>query len=321
MRRFVRSISIMALVACVVGAPVLAQPLTLERERALQPKDAFKECDVCPDMVVVPAGSFTMGSPNDERDRERHEGPQRVVTIAGPFAVGKFQLTVDQFAAFVMDIGYDAGSRCWTIENGRATERSGRSWRNPGYATAGSHPASCLNWNDAKTYAAWLSRKTGKTYRLLTEAEWEYAARARTEPGPTTRYFFGDDDNTICRYGNVADQIARRENSLPRDWTFYACSDGHARAAPVGSFAANEFGLYDMHGNVWQWTEDCWHDSYRGAPASGAAWTSGDCGKRVLRGGAWDDGPKYLRAAARYWSFTGDRGIFGIRVARTLAGP
>ncbi len=272
-------------------------------------------------MVVIPAGSFTMGSPTRERGRDRSEGPQHVVTFSRPFAVGKFAVTVDQFAAFVRETGYDAGSRCWTIEDGEAEERDGRSWRNPGYSQTGSYPASCLSWNDAKAYVAWLASKTGKGYRLLAEAEWEYAARARTQPGPAPRFIFGDDENAICRHGNGADQSAKRSRSFPKYKTFLACDDGYAYAAPVGSFPANGFGLYDMLGNVWEWTEDCWNDSYRGAPTRGSAWMSGDCSQRVLRGGAWDDDPKYLRAADRYWSATGDRGIMGTRVARPLGRP
>jgi formylglycine-generating enzyme required for sulfatase activity len=321
MRRFVLLMSTVVLLACAFGVAVCAQVLAPERERALQPNDSFRECDICPEMVVIPGGAFTMGSPSSEPGRDKSEGPQHVVTFSRPLAVGKFEVTMDQFAAFVTETGHAAGSRCWTIENGKAEEKDGRSWRNPGYSQTGSHPASCLSWNDAKAYVAWLSRKTEKGYRLLAESEWEYAARARTRPGPAPRYVFGDDDNAICRYGNAADQTARRSGSFPKDWTVLACSDGHATAAPVGSFAANGFGLYDVLGNVWEWTEDCWNGSYRGAPANGSAWTSGDCGKHVLRGGAWDDHPKYLRAAERYWGFTGDRGIMGIRVARTLASP
>lgn len=321
MSRFVLFVSTVLLLACTFGAAVLAQVLTPERERELRPRDSFRECDICPEMVVIPAGSFTMGSPNRERYRDRSEGPQHVVTFKRPFVVGKFEVTVDQFTAFVSETGYDAGALCWTIEDGKAVERDGRSWRNPGYSQTGSHPASCLSWNDAKAYVTWLSAKTGKDYRLLSEAEWEYAARARTQPGSSPPFFFGDTEDAICQHGNGADQTAKRTGSFPKNQTFLSCSDGYPYAAPVGSFSANGFGLYDVLGNVWEWVEDCWNDSYRGAPTSGSAWISGDCRKRVLRGGAWDDYPKYLRAADRYWGFTGDRGIMGTRVARTLANP
>jgi formylglycine-generating enzyme required for sulfatase activity len=207
------------------------------------------------------------------------------VTIARAFALGKFEVTVDQFAAFVKETGYDTGSTCDIWKDGTWEERQGYSWRNPGFAQGGSHPAACLSWDDAKAYLAWLSRKTGKEYRLPTEAEWEYAARA----GSGGKFHFGDDVADYCRYGNGADQAARAEVPGAREkWTVLACSDGHAYTARVGSFAANAFGIYDMLGNVFEWVEDCWHDSYAGAPADGSAWVAaGDCAVRVQRGGAW----------------------------------
>jgi formylglycine-generating enzyme required for sulfatase activity len=260
-----------------------ATPLSSAEECALKPKDSFKECDNCPEMVVILSGSFTMGSPLSEQDRQKEEGPQHRVTIGKPFAVGKFHVTVDQFADFVTETGYDAGSKCRMFsvrEDGKFEERSG-SWRNPGFTQGGSHPAVCLNWNDATAYVDWLARKTGKTYRLLTEAEWEYAARARTEPGTYPRYSFGNDEKDLCRYGNGADQTAKSSIPNAKDWTVAPCNDGYAYTSPVGSFAANGFALYDMQGNASQWTEDCWHDTYAGASSDGSAWTTGDCGGRV----------------------------------------
>jgi formylglycine-generating enzyme required for sulfatase activity len=274
----------------------------------------FKECDKCPEMLVVPAGSFTMGSPASEAGRE-DEGPQHPVKIARPFAAGKFHVTVDQFAAFAAEAGYDAGSKCWTFEGGKAEERQGRSWRNPGFTQSGSHPAVCLSWNDAKAYVAWLSSKTQKTYRLLTEAEWEYATRA----GSTTRYFFGDDEKDLCRHGNGADQTAKSKIAGAGQWSTAPCSDGYAYTAPVGSFSPNKLGLYDMHGNAWQWVEDCYHDSYTGAQSDGSAWTSGDCSRRVLRGGSWSLYPRFLRSALRSRYSSDFRDVFsGFRLGRTL---
>jgi formylglycine-generating enzyme required for sulfatase activity len=296
-----------------------AAPLSSDRERALKLKDTFKECEKCPEMVVVPAGSFTMGSPGGEVGRFADEGPQRTVMIGKPFAVGKFHVTVDQFAAFVAETKYDAGSKCWTFEEGKGEERSGRSWRNPGFTQAGSHPAVCMNWNDAKAYVDWLARKTGKAYRLLTEAQWEYTARAQTQPGAYPRYSFGNDEEDLCRYSNGADQTAKSSIAGWKDWTVAPCNDGYAYTSPVGSFAANGFGLYDMQGNAWQWTEDCYHDSYAGAPSDGSAWTTGDCSPRVFRGGAWESGPWSLRAADRYGNTPDGRSNFlGFRVGRTL---
>jgi len=297
-----------------------AQPLTGDRERELKSKDIFQECELCPEMVVVPAGAFTMGSPGNEQYRDQNEGPQHAVTFTRPFAVGKTHVTVAQYRAFVDETGYKGGSECWTIENTRPTVRKGRSWRNPGYPQTDAHPVSCLSWDDGKAYATWLAKKTGRPYRLPTEAEWEYAARARTEPGPAPRYIFGTDDKAICQYGNVADETARKTPTVPRDSYVVPCNDGHPFAAPVASFKPNDFGLYDMIGNAWQWTEDCLHNNYRGAPTDGRAWMSGDCSAHMLRGGAWDDWQMYLRAAMRYWSWHDDRGITGIRVARSLGG-
>jgi formylglycine-generating enzyme required for sulfatase activity len=168
---------------------------------------------------------------------------------------------------------------------------------------------------------AWLSKKTGKAYRLLTEAEWEYAARARTRPGSYPRFFFGDNNDEMCRYGNGADQTAKKKKAVEMDTVVFNCSDGYAYTLPVGSFLPNGFGLYDMHGNAAQRVEDCWHDSYDGAPSDGSAWTSGNCKQRVLRGGGWraGAGSGYLRAANRYWSpVASNTNTVGFRVARTL---
>jgi formylglycine-generating enzyme required for sulfatase activity len=230
-------------------------------------------------MVVVPAGSFRMGSRKNEKGRDGNEGPLHPVTIGRPFAVGRFEVTVDQFAAFVKDSGYDTGTTCDVWQDGKWTERPGRSWRDPGFPQSSAHPAACVSWDDAKAYAALLSRMTGKPYRLPSEAEWEYAARA----GTATRYHFGDDENDLCCHGNGGDQKARRDIAGADSWTVLPCSDGHAYTAPVASFPANGFGLHDVHGNVWEWTEDCWHDSYTGAPSDGSAWTRRLQDPRVAR--------------------------------------
>jgi formylglycine-generating enzyme required for sulfatase activity len=302
-----------------------AAPLTTAQERGLQPKDSFKECAQCPEMVVVPSGSFTMGSPESELGRDEildKESPQHVVAIGKPFAVGRLHVTVDEFAAFVAETGYVAGSKCWTFEGGTSEERSGRSWRNPGFAQEGSHPAGCLNWYDAKAYVDWLTRKTHKPYRLLTEAEWEYAARARTTPGTYPRFWFGNDEKELCRYGNGGDQQARDTVEGTKGWggwTAAPCNDGYAYTSPAGHFEANGFGLYDMFGNAQQWTADCYHDNYKGAPADGSAWTTEDCNRRVLRGGSWSFSPRYLRAATRIGSSADGRDDdYGLRVGRTL---
>ncbi|MCC6781061.1 MAG: SUMF1/EgtB/PvdO family nonheme iron enzyme [Hyphomicrobiales bacterium] len=294
------------------------RPLSRADECALKPQDVFKECETCPEMVVVRGGRFTMGSPAGEKDRRTSEGPQHEVTVA-TIAVGRFHVTVDQFETFAAETGYRPGDKCSTMEGSRLADRAGRSWRNPGFAQSAAHPAVCLSWTDAKAYVDWLARKTGMGYRLLSEAEWDYAARARIELGTHSRYWFGDDDRDFCRYANSPDQAAKSRNPPQKAWPFATCNDGYAYTAPVGSFAANAFGLHDMAGNAWQWTEDCWHGSYAGAPADGSAWTSGDCGRRVLRGGSWFFYPSDLRAASRSQDTLEYRSAaVGVRVARTL---
>jgi formylglycine-generating enzyme required for sulfatase activity len=294
-----------------------AAPLTAEQERGLKPKDSFRECGRCPEMVVAPAGSFLMGSPKSEKDRQGEEGPQHLVTIGRPFAVGKLHVTVDQFAAFVGETGYEASSRCFTVEGGKDEVRDGRSWLDHAFVQEVSHPVVCVSWSDAKAYVDWLSMKTGKPYRLLSEAEWEYAARGQTSPGAYLRFWFGDDEKDLCRYGNGADQKARDSIEEAKGWQF-ACDDGYAYTSPAGHYQPNAFGLYDMFGNAWQWTEDCWRRDYTGAPADGSVWQTGSCdGRRVVRGGAWSNLTRDLRAAARN-AYTDGNFSIGFRVARTL---
>ena len=217
--------------------------LSPDAERALKPGNSFRECAKdCPEMIVVPAGEFMMGSPANEEGRYPNEDLQHRVTIAGPFAVSKFEVTFDEWDACV---AYgDCEPRVSDSGFGR-----------------GQKPVINVTWDDAQRYAAWLSKMTGKPYRLLSEAEWEYAARA----GSNKRYSWGDEigkGNANCR-------------ACGSEWDA-------KQTAPVGSFAANQFGLYDMHGNVWEWVEDCYHGNYEGAPTDGSAWTAGaNCSKRV----------------------------------------
>ena len=173
----------------------------------------------------------------------------------------------------------DGNAGCFSNKSGDEWDWvSGRSWRNPGFSVGDDHPAVCVSWNDAEAFIQWLGAQTGKAFRLPTEAEWEYAARA----GSTTKYHFGNSESQLCRYANHAD------TSTDLDWRNKSCSDGVGkRTATVGRYQPNAFGLYDMHGNVYEWVQDCWNDSYVGAPTDGRAWTSGDCSQRVIRGGSW----------------------------------
>jgi formylglycine-generating enzyme required for sulfatase activity len=261
-------------------------PLSPERERALNPKDSFKECDKCPEMIVVPAGSFTMGAPDSEQGHMATELPQHRVTIAKSFAVGRFAVTFDEWDACVADggcNGYTPSDQGW-----------GR----------GQQPVINVSWDDAKAYVAWLSKKTGKTYRLLSEAEREYVTRA----GTTTPFWWGGSISTSQANYNGNNTYAGGENGEYRQKT-----------VPVNSFAPNPWGLYQVHGNVWDWVEDCHDDSYLGAPSNGAAWTSGDCGRRAVRGGSWHSSPQLLRSADRGWLPTEVRSSgVGFRLGRTL---
>jgi formylglycine-generating enzyme required for sulfatase activity len=253
--------------------------LTAEAERALEPLASFRECARdCPEMIVIPAGSLMMGSPATELVRFNDEGPQHKVMIAKPFAVSKFDVTFADWDACVSVGG------CLQVSDtgmGRGTK-----------------PIINVTWDDAQQYVGWLSKMTGQPYRLLTEAEWEYAARA----GSTTVYYWGDEigkGNANC-------------NGCGSQWD-------DKQTSPVGSFKPNAFGLYDMAGNVWQWVLDCFHDNYDGAPTDGSAWTSGDCSRRLVRGGSWSFEPRGLRSANRSRSTTDSRyNSLGFRVGRTL---
>ena len=211
------------------------------------------------------------------------------------------------------------GNACSFIEGGEwieswewEVEFSDRHWRDPGFSQTDSHPVVCVSWNDAQGYVHWLSGKTGEKYRLPSEAEWKYVARAGTK---TARYW-GESVSGQCRYANGADRTALRHNI---GWTTVDCDDGHYGTAPVGRFQANGYKLHDVPGNVSEWVEDCWNDSYAGAPRDGSAGMSGNCSRRVLRGGSWFDAPRSLRSADRYRITSGDRyDDAGFRVARTL---
>ena len=297
-----------ALIAAGREARERAEREAAERERVPAVGEVFRDCPHCPEMVVVPSGRFMMGSPSSEEDRSSGEGPRRRVTIGSPFAVGAHEVTRDEFGRFVSSTDRSMGDSCWTWENGEGKNRSGLGWWNPGFSQTGSHPVVCVSWNDARAYVRWLSGETGESYRLLSESEWEYAARAGTQ----TRYHWGDSSSSQCRYANGADA------SSGLDWGV-GCDDGYSRTSPVGSFEGNSFGLHDVHGNVWEWVQDCWNESYTGAPRNGSVWESGECSRRIIRGAAWYDNPRDLRAASRVWLGTGFRYVdVGFRVARTF---
>jgi formylglycine-generating enzyme required for sulfatase activity len=264
--------------------------LSATAERALKPKDTFRECaaprlgevvvDVCPEMIVVGAGSFVMGSPPTEKGRRSDEGPQHKVTIVRPFAVSKFEITFHEW----FYCGINQGD-CYHI---------------PSVVYNEGLPVTNVSWLDAGNYVEWLSKMTGKKYRLLSEAEYEYAARG----GMPTVYPWGDEvgkNNANC-------------SGCGSQW--------EGQLAPVGSFAPNRFGLYDMVGNVWEWTDDCAHKNYDGAPDNGSLWIK-DCGDgQIVRGGSWNDNPENIRSARRNHHDSFERSpTLGFRVARPLVTP
>ena len=283
------------------------------------PGMVFKDCADCPEMVVIPAGRFVMGAVPDEEEREglsdqfrNRSQPQRGVNVE-PFSAGKFEVTRGQYRVFAEATGRSSDG-CFVWAGAEFEKDQTKDWRNPGYAQDDPHPVACVSWDDASAYVRWLSQKTGRDYRLLTEAEWEYAARA----GATTTRFWGDAGNMSCGYANGADLTAMAQVPGASYWLVANCNDRYAYTAPVGSYRANAFGLYDMLGNVGEWTQDCWNGNYSGAPTDGSAWAAGDCFLRVVRGGSWEDAPLGLRAAYRVGSPTVIRVYTrGFRVART----
>jgi len=300
---------------CLIGMPAQAQAArkgtAIKTTHPAKSGKTFRNCRGCPRMVVIYSAGFNMGSPESEDGRGDDEGPVHSVKIAA-FAIGKTEITRGQFAIFVKKTRYGTGDKCWTLEKGKFEQRKG-SWREPGFPQNDNDPAVCINWNDAQAYAKWLSRKTGRKYRLPTEAEWEYAARGDTD---TARYW-GNNPDEACAYANGADKTAQAQIQGATSWSVHGCTDGFAYTAPVGHFKPNAFGLYDMLGNVWEWTGDIYHVNYQGAPIDGSAWQGGG-DKRLLRGGSWNNSPRDMRAAVRYKSDPGLRfSSFGFRVVRS----
>jgi len=258
---------------------------------AQSPGDTLRDCDDCPELVVIPPGSFVMGSNHDEPMRGgemRPQGPERDVTIAYPLAVGKYEVTVGEWRAFTEATGHPAADcSAW----GGDRRQWGHSWEEPGYGqpTTDNDPVVCVYWTDAVAYTEWLSEITGEQYRLPTEAEWEYAASG----GVDTKWPWGESADQICDYGNVLDQEGIKDPRLISGSGTQAdmaaqCSDGYALVAPVGQFKPNGFGLHDTVGNVWEWAEDCSYTYYPMEPVDGSAVIpDGVCEKRAVRSGSW----------------------------------
>jgi formylglycine-generating enzyme len=303
----------------IAGLVFIADRGRFAAAESLSSGSSFRDCSDCPEMVTIPAGSFKMGAQPGEEERERvlnqvrgRSVPQHLVNIAA-FAGGKYDVTRDEYGRFASETNRPDPDKCYLLDKtGQIAEPYSANWRSPGFTQTSREPVVCISWGDAQAYAAWLSRKTGMPYRLLSESEWEYATRAGTA---TSRYWDESADDQ-CFYANGADRTAQTKH-----WTdgMANCNDGSLYTSPVGSFRANGFGLYDMLGNVWQWTSDCWNANYDGAPSDGSAWATGACGLRVGRGGSWYNGPAALRSAFRVRTGAGYRDVnVGFRVARSF---
>jgi len=297
------------------------EPHTVNAELKMaqpEPPGTFHDCADCPEMVVIPAGAFALGSPDGEQGRSNDEGPVHTVRISAPFAMGRREVTVREFRAFVDASHYRTQAEqegCFSSKTDSWQTDPQRTWRSPGYPQSDDHPVVCVTWMDARAYLDWLAKKTGHGYRLPSEAQWEYAARA----GTTTARFWGQSPDLACSYANVADKKAKEQ--FPR-WAVHDCHDGFAYTAPAGAFKPNGFGLNDMLGNAGEWIDDCRNENYRFAPSDGTAWITGDCRLRGFRGGAWDLQPDNVRAAYRsmYDAKRGNDRV-GFRPLRSLISP
>ncbi len=313
---------IVAAALILLAAPAAVSAATV----SLQSGAVFRDCPDCPALVVVPAGEFVMGSTPEEttaaavrEDIAPREWPARRIQIDKPFAMGRYEITRDQYASFVEATGRADGDACitWNGATGRWENVVGASWRRPGFAQTGDHPVGCLDLADAQAYVTWLSERTGERYRIPTEAEWEYVARA----GTTTMQTWGEGFSDVCRYANASDlSRAEAHGGLADEPTrFFSCRDGFVYTAPVGSFPPNPFGLYDVIGNIWEWVQDCYFATYEGAPSDSSAWLVDGCERRVVRGGGWYSRVWFVRPAGRsreepeYRSMT-----LGLRVLREL---
>jgi formylglycine-generating enzyme required for sulfatase activity len=318
-----KSIRRLWVLAVALLAPACATSIDAGPSNVNLPKAGtiLRDCADCPEIVVVPAGSLRMGSDAFDPDGESNEKPQHLVTIPASFGVGRQEVTVEQFRRFVEASSYEASAVCYTDPDGDGQyvdmARAGYGWSRPGfpqYEQGPQEPVTCVTWFDAQAYTAWLSEVSGKTYRLLTEAEWEYAARA----GSTSPFFWDSSSADACTYGNGADKQTLALEWWPSKWPVAACDDGHLYTSAAGSYKPNRFGLFDLTGNVSEWVQDCYAENYASAPTDGAA-AGGDCAYRVVRGGNWGNSPNRQRSAARDWEKPGMTGhSFGFRIAREL---
>ncbi|WP_368412617.1 SUMF1/EgtB/PvdO family nonheme iron enzyme [Dongia sp.] len=293
--------------AAIVEAPVEASK---SLPSGMKAGSVIKDCPTCPELVAVAPGSFTMGAQNGEDGASDAEYPQTTITIA-PFAIGRYEVTKGEFAAFVKAAGYRPSKSCWgQTSGGKWDFIQGNDWQNPSFDQQDNEPVVCVSAADADAYVKWLSKVSGLRYRLPSEAEWEYAARA----GSAGLYYWGDDSDDFCSNGNIADEAAGRHFD---GWRTIDCDDQNVFTAPVGSFRPNAFGLYDVLGNVGEWVGDCWNDDLEGIGTNGKARRSGNCNSQVVRGTGWDSVIGQARLAVRTSVDTSKAYLFdGFRVAR-----
>jgi formylglycine-generating enzyme required for sulfatase activity len=304
-----------ALAVVAAGAYLARGPI----ERWLEPPEplpanAVRDCDDCPVLMPIAAGTYLRGAMDEDAEAYDSERPQRPVRIGRPFLLGRAEVTVAEFERFARETGHPLNRRCHDFDF-RVPDwvlRTGIDRRHPGFPQGPDHPVVCVSWLDAKAYVAWLARKTGKPYRLPTEAEWEYAARLghdKARPGPGAA-------NLLCAYANVADRTMEERFRIPL-WKYHECADGFSHTAPVGRFPPNQSGLVDMIGNVWEWVEDCFADGYEKAPVDGSAAAAASCASRVMRGGAWISEQRQSRFSMRgHRAETDSTTATGFRVAR-----
>jgi sulfatase modifying factor 1 len=305
--------------AWILGASlVVCAPTNTVTAASSTPGAKFRDCvGDCPEMIVIPAGTFTMGTDRRDIEPDGREGPPHLVTIAKPFALGVYDVTRNEYARFARETGRVSDKGCKVVDSeGRWITDPGKNWREPGFKQTGRDPVVCVSWEDAQAYIGWLNGKVRantsaqRPYRLPSEAEWDYAARA----GSSTAYYWGDVANhELANYGLEYCGPCGGLKQGRDQWYF---------TSPVGSFPPNAFGLYDASGNVWQWTADCTHYSFIGAPNDGSAWTTDTnnaCHNRILRGGSWLDPAILLTIFVRNPWAPNDRNYAnGFRVARSL---
>ena len=273
---------------CAALLPNLAEAATP------QPGKVFKDCKDCPEMVVLPAGTFTMGTPDDEVGREPDEGPMHAVTFAKPFAMSRFQITAGEWDSYIRQTG---------VKIAGGDTRPGRECiaSKPRYPQSPRQPAVCMDMDDIKHYVAWLSKKTGQPYHMVSEAQREYAARAGSS-GPFPFPFDEGKGYSIAEHANT-----------------YGPADGYSFSSPAGSYPPNAFGMYDMHGNVYERVADCEHPNYVGAPTDGSAWVEPNCESYQIRGNDWGEAPVFSRSGNRNNIYPQTRGDWiGFRVVRDL---